>query len=548
LLLLAPVIGTASQFSADEGAVIAQAERLERGDGWTMPNSFPAADPEGEAFPFELSSRTGDEYATFSKHPAYPVVLAAADRAGGRTAMVLLSVAGTVVAAVVTALLARRLDPGLAVPALWTVGIGSPLLFDGYVVIAHTLGAACAAGATLLVLRGLEERRWWWPAAGTAALLVAGVLLRTEMLFFGLALGVAVAVLTTRRSAKTWALAAAPAVSVIVGYALDRVLEGVVLQGGAATTVSVPKEPGGLVSGRVIAFAITWLLPSYSLDTGATLLLIVTVVSAVAVLLARRTPPERDGVRLFAVMAAVAAVARLALGGSAVPGLLIAFPLLLSGALAVRRSTFTTTTAKVLALTFALFAAGVAATQYGNGGSGEWGGRYFAVGLPLIVPVLLLAMRDLGRRLDRTTARIGLASAVVVSLALGALAVVTLRDAHRDTDKVVAALDAAAQQRPATDGGPPVVLTSSGALARFAFPIVDRYRWLTVPPERLAEYAQRLHDLGVGPVTFVSRDADEDLVRLRGLYAVTDEEKPAEGWTLFGLEPCADPNACSPAG
>src|SRR4051812_11562850 len=93
LLLLVPIVGTTSQFSADEGAAIAQAVRLEHGDGWTMPNSFPAADPDGAAFPIASSDRSGDEYAPFAKHPVYPVMLAAADRLGGRAAMMLLSIA-----------------------------------------------------------------------------------------------------------------------------------------------------------------------------------------------------------------------------------------------------------------------------------------------------------------------------------------------------------------------------------------------------------------------------------------------------------------------
>ncbi|MEY2459058.1 MAG: hypothetical protein QOG30_888, partial [Acidimicrobiaceae bacterium] len=110
LLVLLPIIGTTSQFSADEGAAIAQAVHLERGDGWTTGHPFAAADPDGIAFPLELSVRSGDRYAAFAKHPVYPVMLAAADRVGGRAAMVLLSIAGTIAAAVLTALLARRFD------------------------------------------------------------------------------------------------------------------------------------------------------------------------------------------------------------------------------------------------------------------------------------------------------------------------------------------------------------------------------------------------------------------------------------------------------
>ena len=104
--------------------------------------------------------RTSERGATgraLAKHPLYPVLLAAADRLGGVTGMVLLSLAGTVAAAGLAAVLARRLDPALVRPDLWMVGLASPLLFDGFLVIAHTLGAALAAAAVLLALRAVER-------------------------------------------------------------------------------------------------------------------------------------------------------------------------------------------------------------------------------------------------------------------------------------------------------------------------------------------------------------------------------------------------------
>src|SRR5258708_6417117 len=63
LVAVLPLVGTHSQFSADEGAAIAQAKLLSNGDGWTTTHPFPAADPSGEAFPIELSPRRGDSYA-----------------------------------------------------------------------------------------------------------------------------------------------------------------------------------------------------------------------------------------------------------------------------------------------------------------------------------------------------------------------------------------------------------------------------------------------------------------------------------------------------
>ena len=162
LLALVPVVGTASSFSADEGAVIVQARslagKLTGGDGWIVEHPVPEVDPTGVNYPLENADRGENGFAPYAKHPLYPVLLAVADRAGGVTAMVLLSLAGTLAAAALAAGLARRIDPALARPTLWVVGLASPLLFDGYLVMAHALAAALAVGAVLLAVRAVEER------------------------------------------------------------------------------------------------------------------------------------------------------------------------------------------------------------------------------------------------------------------------------------------------------------------------------------------------------------------------------------------------------
>ena len=88
-----------------------------------------------------------------------------------------------------------------------------------------------------------------------------------------------------------------------------------------------------------------------------------------------------------------------------VPGLLVAAPVLAAGLVALRRSCLRPLGAGLAFTTFAVFALLVAATQYARGGSGEWGGRYFALGLPVLVPVALLALAEAGARLDAVTRR-----------------------------------------------------------------------------------------------------------------------------------------------
>src|SRR5206468_10994972 len=99
LVALLAVVGSSSSFSADEGAAIIQARSLAAGHGWIVADPVPAADPTGVDYPRELSEHGARGVAPFGKHALYALVLAGADRMGGVEAMVLLSLAGTVVAA-----------------------------------------------------------------------------------------------------------------------------------------------------------------------------------------------------------------------------------------------------------------------------------------------------------------------------------------------------------------------------------------------------------------------------------------------------------------
>lgn len=140
-------------------------------------------------FPVAGSDRGEQGMAPFAKHPVYPLLLASADRVGGTAAMVVLSVQGTVASAGFAALLAREVTGGRERAVLWAVGLASPLLFDAYLLIAHSMGAALVTAATLAVVRGIRSSRPALPMAVGIGLVVAAVLLRTEALIFALALG-----------------------------------------------------------------------------------------------------------------------------------------------------------------------------------------------------------------------------------------------------------------------------------------------------------------------------------------------------------------------
>ena len=264
LLALVPVVGPGASFSADEGAAIIQARSLSEGGGWVVEHPLPAADPEGVYYPLELSERGPDGTAPFAKHPLYALLLAGADRVAGVTGMVVLSVLGTVLAAGLAALLAGRLDPSLARPAVWAVGLGTPLLFDGYLVIAHTLGAACAAGAVLAAAVAFERRR---PvlALAVAPWVAAAVLFRTEAVFVGLGLAVAAGVAGLRRQDRLVALVGGGASLVAAaGASLAEAAWIRSILGGPTegTGTIVVRQATGFLEGRIDAFVLTWLRPS----------------------------------------------------------------------------------------------------------------------------------------------------------------------------------------------------------------------------------------------------------------------------------------------
>ena len=504
LLALVPFVGTGASLSADEGAAIVQAKSLASGGGWIVEHPAPEVDPAGRNYPLENADRGTHGVAPYAKHPLYPVLLAAADRVGGVTAMVLLSLAGTVAAAAMAALLARRLDPDLDRIALWIVGLGSPLLFDGFLVIAHALAAALAAGAVLLALDVHEGRR---PAAALALapVVAAGSMLRTEFLFFGLALAASLflAGLVARRAAVLVSAAAA-----LLGVVAARV-------GDRRWTLSIVGAPTGAPgatlesggpAGRARAFALTWLTPGYGARGVVHLALILMLVAVVlGAYLVRRRPGERRAVAGLSVTAvAAAAVALIAGPSNVVPGLLVAFPLAAAGLLLLRREVLATVAARLSMTTVGLFALAVLATQYQRGGSGEWGGRYFALGLAVATPVFLLAVREGGRRLEPSARRIAAVSLAGCMVALSLMGLGSLRAAHQRNAAMNDAVAAAIATTPASDGGPALVVAADGTLARHGWPTFDQARWLLAGDA--GELAGRVRAAGISQFVYVTRD------------------------------------------
>lgn len=520
LVALMPVVGTSASFSADEGAAIIQARSLSRGGGWIVEHPVPEADPDGAAYPIELSQGGPKGTAPFAKHPLYALLLAGADRLAGITGMVLLSLLGTVAAAGLAATLAARIEPGLARPTLWAAGVASPLLFDGYLVIAHTLGAACAGGAVLAAAVAFE-RRSRAAAMAVAPCVAVAVLLRSEAVFLALGLAVAAGVLGRRRGDRVVAGLVAAGSVLAAGAARlgERVWAVEIVGGGSvgAGAARLPSKSSGFISDRWDALVLTGLRPGYDEFPLAELLLLVMV--GALVIGAYATRRGRRGVAPMVGVAAGSALAAVLIApANVVPGILVASPVVLVGLALAGRGALATTTARLAALTAGVFALCVLATQYSVGGSGEWGGRYLAVGLPLALPVLVLAIR-------RRASRSFVCGLLVCSLALGVMAVGSLRSAHRFGAGLIAAIHEIA--------GPdrPVLVTTAPLLPRMAWATFDDQRWLLSEQADLPGLVDRLEQAGIERFTFVA-NSDADVVRLPA--ALTREASATYGgWQIL---------------
>ena len=542
LVVLAALSRPGSAYVSDEGAAILQAEQLSRTGDWLYRNPVPELDPNGTAMPFPRGDEGALGRAPYARHPLYPRLLQAARAAGGTAGLAGLAVLGTLGSALAASRLAARIRPELAVPALWAVVV-SPLLFDSLLVLGHTLAAAAAAGAVLAFVRAVDAggSRRWADLAATGVGAAVATALRTEGAFVGLALGgVAVVLVIRGRAVVGPALAGLAAVAGAVGAHLaERAFLASTLGAGAG---SASVEGAGWFSGRLDAFVSTWLLPGdRPLPRAAGLLVAGAACFAVAALLTRTG--RRDALVGIAVsVAAVAYLARVLVGPEGtIPGLVVAFPLGWTAAWLVRRGDVRATWSLVPALTAVLVAVAVLLTQYPEGGSVEWGGRYFAVAVPLaLVPLVAAGRRTLvDPGWDVAARRLVVGSLIVATVATAVLGVRAVRDPRGRTRLAADAVARAAARSGGADVGDdrrPVVVTTEPLLPQLLWPTFHRYRWVVARDAALTGVLERAGRLDVGALVLVTADPDRARRAVPGSYRMgaPTAEMPV---SAFVLEP-----------
>lgn len=548
LVALFPLFVVDSVWSADIGARLYQAKTLLETGSWIAVHPLPRVDPEGLYFPLHLSDATdlAFRYVPYPKHPLLVWITAAEYRLATRlpgnpdtnvvAAVVGLHTLSTFAAAVATARLVARSRPSLAVPALWFTGLISPLFVDGFVGHAHSPAAALFAWAAILLLQFTEPL----PPRTTSdvsRLVAAGVLiavacaLRTEATLLGAAMAVGLVVAGRHRPSRNrWVVAGiAVATTTAAATIADRLM---LPDTTGPANPSHGGDPWGGLIGRVEGFQRTVLSPGGS--TADLLILVAAVLVLVAGYIVGRDRAT-VGPEMLLVVATVAATVRVLQGGMVlIFGLVLACPLLVVGLIRLGRGLWNTAEHRFYATTVALFFGAVVATQYRYGGGAEWGGRYFAVGLPfaiaLAIPGLDVAVRALPRPRIRRLIVLAVLPAIMLNLAglygiresrirtaalvdtvADVTATLRLRAASVNDNSAMAEPDPGAADRP-------IVITTVPAAGRLSWSELDNARWLLVDKGELEPVASRLFDLGVRNWVLLTTDVDEELVEIRRYY------------------------------
>ena len=493
----------------DEGVVLSQAESVRQGE-WGLDLPFPDLDPDRQWSPLVNTTTNAEQYFPYVKHAAYPLLVAGARAALGPAGPLVVSALGVWAAAMAGAFLARRVRPGLETPTLLLLALGSPMVFDVGVVMAHGLGAACVGWLVLAALHWSDRGR---PAtlAALATLAVATTMIRSEGLLAVGALAGAL-LLDSHRAHRRESAEERPGAAqrpllagVVLGvagvgaYLVDGRIAARVVGDGGLTPFVIANDTG-LIEGRAGALWTSMLRLSYSRPNALAmlgLLLAATalVVAAVRLRRAGHGPRHRDPavVALLCVAAGCSAVAAVA-GTGLVPGLFIAFPVLPAGLVLLERADLRSSTARICLTTCVLTALAIWATSYEVGGGAEWGGRYYRILLPIVTPFALLGLARAFERLRAADHRRAVAAVTVVCVAMSASALVAQaerRDGARST--VEHGVPAALAAGDPGDGGAPVVVSQFPGLGRFGWAELERMRLLTLTEaDEVAHVAQRL--------------------------------------------------------
>ncbi len=541
LLVIIPFVGTGAIVNADEGAALTEAKIVNASGQWGMANPSPVADPAGTWFPIHLSSEIGGKWYPYTKHLAYPALISMLLDQGGLGSIFTVQALATATAAALAALMMRRLARRTSRPAslelwaLWAVGLGSPLFFDSYWVIAHSIATVGATLALLGVMKALDEERLGLLAIAVGLPIAA--LFRSEGVLLGGALGMVLGVCWLHRRTVTRFVAGGVAVSATIGcYFGDAALERWAEQGSHTGSFAIT-ESQSWISGRVPALVSTFVRPQLAdapLLTALTLLIGLSVVVTWVAL--RRGLLDDRGLQTLAVATAALAVARLGLRHTPIPGIVWAFPVGVAGLVSIRRRHIAVPAIAALLAVCAAFTFAVVATQYSVGASGDFGGRYLHLIVPTLVVVSVLGIDTAVRGQSQQLRRALIGSLVVVALSVTATGALFLHRAHHNLQLAIGVIDRTAHAA-VSPGTRATVMSTVGPLGRYAWQHVLDDQYLTiVEPADWSRAATALSNSGVRQLAIVTTPDDAGAVTeaVAGTYRVTGTvDASTAGWVVL---------------
>ncbi|MGE3620150.1 MAG: hypothetical protein AB7L84_06775 [Acidimicrobiia bacterium] len=516
LIALWGVLDLDSSFTTDEGTYALQA-RASRDNGGDVGYAFLEVDPRGEHQPYFGAVFDGRQVRTYVSHPAWPGLLAvAAGIFGEALGFRIFGVTSIVVVAIASWAIAARIGSSRAGPWAFWIAAASPVAANGWILWAHAPSAACGALLAWATLQARVDRRWLVAVAASAG---AGVLLRSEGVLWALAVaGGAAMVGALERRWRDLLPAAVGVATAATTLVAERSWSASLTQGSSGDTLTARGTVGDL--GRRLDAAVTSLLdggigpgPERWLGFLGVLCVALVVVGVV------KGSVELTGLRLVAVLAI--STCRVAVA-SDVPatGLFAAAPLLLlcavpagvSGRAPIRVGAGPDPAAtdragrRALAAACGAFALLVLATQYDDGGSLQWGGRFFS---PLLG--VLAAFAGIGaRRLLGSVGAAGagrLSSERFVAGVLAASLVVQGGAAVLITERVRRSNGEAIEQVVAL--GPDVLVASTTQIPRLDWRGWPERCWLAAPIGELGRVLEVVAAAGVDRVAFAGFDATE---------------------------------------
>jgi hypothetical protein len=488
LLAILPFTKSGPVWLADEGGMRLQAELLADDQGWSLQRPFADLDPEEITTPIESASINGEEYTPFAKHVAASILLGASRRLAGPIGLILLSILATAIAAWVVGAIAEGRRRGTGRWALWALGLGCPLVIYSYTSTSHTIGVAIAAVAVASAVAVLGGRLAW--AVPLLLAVAVGPQFRNEALLFGGAVAIVLLAFSLRPfQIARFAVALGVGAAAVAGFAANLLLEQSV-----AGALSVPVDTTAPGAVERIVNAGTSVLVRVSTDDAVAAVAVFALAGATVLLLGwLHHEPQATKRHLFHAGLVIASAAALLLVGPAhIYGLLLAFPLLLGGLLAIRSDVWSVETYRFLLIIGGVYVVAVLLTHDFGGGGVQWGGRYLFLALPALLPPAIAGIAAAVGRLDREPARVVIAAVVIGAGVLTITSIQLLSERHEGTGGVVTAMSAAAVAvGPAGDGGGPVIFSQFTNVGRMSWETVEDIRYLLMPEDAIAEYTER---------------------------------------------------------